>query len=367
MKDKLEFGSWEARTVLINLVFAQIMLTFPKDMAYLGGSAGWMIPIGITLITIIYFAIVAALFKNVGSMDLVDISEKIGGRVLKVIVGLLVSFFLLVNISTFLGAFSQTLKLISLDKSPLGYVEFIFVIGSIAAAYFGIEAIVRINSFLVPVIIASFILITIGVIPKFNFNNLFPVWGNGFVSLVQGSILKSSVFSSLLILFFMVPFFKRKYVKRVGFISIVISGVLLLWATLAFLLVFSYQIAVDKTIPIFQMARHMEFANVSQRIESVSVLICSISSLLYLGIMFTFLIYILEKTLSLKRSKPIILPMVIIVFSLTNIIKKMNIELVNTGIVNYFWMAGLVLPLVILICGAAKKVGLKVKGGKDNE
>lgn len=367
MKNKLEFGSWESRTVLINLVFAQIMLTFPKDMAYLGGSAGWMIPIGITFIIIIYFSIVAALFKNVGSMDLIDISEKIGGRVFKVITGLLVSVFLVMNISTFLGAFSQTLKLISMDKSPLGYVELIFVIGCAAAAYFGIEAVVRINSFLVPVIIAGFILITIGVIPKFNFNNLFPVWGTGPVSLAQGSILKSSVFSSLLILFFMVPFFKRKYIKRVGFLSIIISGMLLLWSTLAFLLVFPYQIAADKTIPIFQMARHMEYANISQRIESVSVLICSLSSLLYLGIMFTFLVHILEKTLSLKQSKPIILPLAIIAFSLTNIIKKMNMDLVNTGIVNYFWMTGLLLPLVILIFGAVKKVGLKAKGGVDHE
>lgn len=367
MKSKVEFGSWEARTVLINMVFAQIMLTFPRDMAYFGGSAGWMIPIAITLILVIYFAIAAALYKNVGNLDLLDIAEKVGGRAFKAITGLLAAVFLVFNISVFSGAFSQTLKMISLDKSPLDYVEFIFLLGFTAAAYFGIEAIVRINSFLVPVIIAGFILITIGVMPKFDFNNLFPVLGNGFTPLARGSLLKSSVFSSFLIFFFMVPFFKEKYVKRVGFLSIIISGALLLWATLSFLLVFPYQIAVDKNIPIFQMARHIEIANASQRLESVSVLICSITSLLYLGILFTFLIHILQKTLTLKRSHPLILPMAIIVFSLTTILKKTNVDMADTGVVNYFWLAGLLLPLAILIPGAVKKVGRKEEGGKDHE
>ena len=367
MKNKIEFGSWEATAIIINLVLAQVIIIFPRDMVQLGGSAGWMIPILLTIITLGYFAIIVRLYKKIGSLDLLDISDIIGGKTFKVVVGILITAFLILMVSIFLGSFSQTLKIISLDKSPLVYVEVFFWISMLIAAYYGIEAVARINSFLVPVVIIGFILITLGVIPDFDINNMFPLLGEGYASIARGSILKLSVFSSLIILFLMVPFFKKQYLKRVGYRSIIISGLLLLWSTLSFILVFPYEMAVDKKIPIFQMARHIEFGSYVQRIESVFVLICSISALLFLCVIFTFIIYIFTKTLDLKQSRPVILPMAIIVFCLALISKRINIELIGNSIINLIWLIGLVLPLLIIIMGAAKRIGDRDQGGIQNE
>jgi len=366
MKNKIEFGSWEATALMVNLFFAQVMLIFPKDMVLFGGSASWMIPIIITLITLVYFTIVVKLYKKIGSLDLLDISASIGGRIFKVVVGLSITVFLIITVSIILGGFTQTLKIISLDKSPLEYVGILFLIGMLAAAYYGIEVVARVNAFLVPIVIIGFILITLGAIPKFKINNLFPILGDGYASIAKGSILRLSVFSSLLILFFMVPFFKKKYLGKVGYTSIIISGSLLLWSTLSFILIFPFEIAVNKKIPVFQMARYIEFGDYLQRIESVFVLICSVCALLFLGVMFTFIVYIFSKTLDLKRSKPIILPMGIIVFSLALLLKKMNIELLGNNMLNLIWLTGLGLPLIIIIIGAAKGVGTKDRGGIEN-
>ncbi len=368
MKNKITFGSWEAITVLINLVFVQILLSYPRDMANYGGSAGWMIPIISTIAVLIYFSIIAALYKHIGSMDLLDISEKAGGRVIKVIVGFFVTGFLFVDITSELGGFSQMLKMVSLDKSPLGFVEILFLLGIIACACFGIEAVVRINAFLLPIVIVGFLLITVGAIPRFDINNLFPIMGDGYMSIAKGSVYKLSVYSSIIILFFMVPFFKKRYIKRVGYMTILISGLLLLWSTLSFLLVYPYQIAVDNKIPIFQMAKQIEFGNIIQRIESIFVLISSISTLLYLGVIFTFMLYILEKTLNLKKSKPLILPMAVIVFTTADGLKRMNIDIVNSKTANLVWLLGLIIPLIIAVFGAGKKVGrTQPEGGREDE
>jgi len=366
MKNRIQFGSWEATALMVNLVFAHVMLIFPRDMVKFGGSASWMIPIIITLIALGYFATVLKLYKNIGSLDLIDISARIGGRTLKVIVGLMITVFLILTVSIFLGGFSQTLKIISLDKSPIEYVEALFFIGMIAAAYYGIEVVARINSFLVPVVIIGFILITIGVIPAFNINNLFPILGEGYASIAKGSISMLSAFASFIILFLMVPFFKKKYLKRVGFSYIIVSGLLLVWATLSFILVFPYEVAVDKKIPIYQMARHIEFGNYVQRIESIFVFICSICVLLFLCVVFTFVIYVFTKTFDLKKSRPLILPMAIIVFSLALLSKRTNIELLSNNSLTLIWLTGMILPLLLIIIGAAKKVGLKDKGDIKN-
>jgi spore germination protein (amino acid permease) len=366
MKTRMTFGSWEAITVLVNSIFVQVFLSFPRDMAAYGGSAGWMVSLVITVVVLIYFSISSALYENIGSLDLLDISERVGGRVLKIIVGFLITAFLFFELTAFLGGFSQVLKMISLDKSPLGFVEILFLIGIIACAYFGIEAVVRINAFLLPVVIAGFLLITAGVIPQMDINNIFPVMGEGYGSIAMGSLYKLSAYSSIIILFFMIPFFKKKYIKRVGYMSILISGFLLLWATLSFLLLYPYQIAVDNKIPVFQMAKHIEFGSFLQRIESVFVLICSISSLLYLGVVFTFILHIMQKTLGLKKSKPIILPMAVISLTVSDILKRMDADMVNSKAANMIWLTGLVLPLIIIIFGACKKVGKKsAEGGGE--
>ncbi len=365
---KIKFGSWEAITLLINLIFVQVLLSFPRDVAQYGGSAGWMIPLIATLIIVIYFAITAALYKNIGSLDLIDISEKVGGRTLKIIMGLLIVFFLFFELAINLGGFAQVLKMISLDKSPLGFVELLFFFGIIVAAFYGIEAVARISAFLLPLIVAGFLIITLGVIPKYHIDNLFPIFGQGYWSIAMGSLYKLSAYSPLIILFLMVPFFSKQHLKKVGYMSILMAGLLLIWSTLSFLLLYPYQIAVDNRIPIFQMAKHIEFGNVQQRVESIFVLVCSISSLLYLGVIFAFLIFIMQKTLSLKKSKPLVLPVAILAFTAADGIKRMNLDIINSFVGKFIWLFGLVLPLIIIILGAAKKVGRKQEGGRtDNE
>ncbi len=363
MKNKIAFGSWEATALMVNLVFAQIMMNFPGDMVRFGGSAGWIISIIITLIAIGYFAIIVMLYKNIGSLDLIDISEAIGGRPFKTIVGLLISILLILIVSFFMGAFSQTIKIISLDKSPIEFVEVFFFIAIIIAGYFGIEAVVRINAILVPILILGFILITLGVIPQFKVNNLFPILGLGSTSIAKGSIMKLAAFGSFIILFLMVPFFKKRYLKKVGFSYIVISGVLLLWSTLSFILVFPYEVAVNKRIPIFEMTRQIEFGNFVQRVESIFVLICSLCLLMFLCVVFNFVVYIFAKTFDLKRLRPIILPLAIIVFSLSRISIKWNIDLIGYNMKTLIWLIGMILPLIIIIIGAAKRVGTKDEGG----
>ena len=363
MKTRITFGSWEGITVLVNLIFIQVLLSYPRDMTLYSGSAGWMIPVLSTIIVLIYFSVVAALYKNMGSLDLLDISEKAGGRVLKIIVGFLAAAYLFSQVTTALGGFSKMLKIISLDKSPLSFVEILFIVGIIFSAFFGIEAVVRINAILLPVVIIGFILITIGVIPQLEINNLFPILGEGYMSVAKGSLYKLSAYSSLIILFFMVPFIKKRYLKRVGFVSIMVSGLLLLWSTLSFLLLYPYQIAVDSKIPVFQMAKHIEVGNTFQRIESIFVLISSISALLYLGVIFTFLIFIIKKTLNLKKSRPLVLPMAVICLTVSDQLQGMNIDFVNSKAANLIWLFGLVLPLIVVIIGAGKKVGSKFEEG----
>jgi hypothetical protein len=254
-----------------------------------------------------------------------------------------------------------------LDNSAFEYVEVLFFVGMTAAAYYGVEAIARISAFLIPILVICFILITIGVIPEFRINNFFPILGEGILSISKGSIIKLNTFSSFIILFLMVPFFKKQYLKKVGFSYIIISGLLLLWSTLSFILVFPYELAIDKKIPVFQLARHIDFGNIVQRIESISVLISSICGIIFLGALFNFIIYVFVKSLDLQQSKPIILPMAIIIFSLTVLSKRINYDFLSSSLVNIACLSGMIIPMILIIVGSIKKVGIEGRGGKNEQ
>jgi hypothetical protein len=246
------------------------------------------------------------------------------------------------------------------------YVRIFFFAGMLLAGYYGIEIVARVSAFLVPIILVLFILTTFGVIPEFKIDHLFPILGEGYSSILMGSCIKLSAFASFIILFLMVPFFKNQYLKRIGFSYILISGLLLFWSTLSFILIFPYESAVDKTIPIFQMARYISFGDYIQRIESIIVLIASVCALLYLGAVFSIAIQTFTKTFDLKKSKPIILPMAVIVFSLSVLLNRVKIELLGSNKFNLIWLTGMVLPLLIIVIGAIKKVGKKDAGGIKN-
>ncbi len=365
MRNNEGFGSWEAICLLINMIFVQAILHFPKDAAGVGGSAGWIIPIAVTIIAYIYFAIATGFYRQHGNLDLLDISQKAAGRIMKIIVGLLVALLLIILEASLLGEYAHSLKIISLDKSPLSYILIFFMIGMIAAAYYGIEVVARISAFIVPICIIGFILITIGVIPEYNIDNIFPILGKGVDSIINGSSVSLHLVAPMLLIFFLIPYFKRRNLNRVGYLSITISGLIMFWSTLAFLLTYPYETAVDKKIPLYQMARLIEFGNYIQRVESVFVLVFSLSSILFMGALFTFITHIIAKTLDLDRHQPIVLPTAIIIYSMTFVKKGLPFHLPGSQITNILWILALLLPIIVLIIGSIKKVGSENEGGQD--
>ena len=366
MKNNIAFGTWEATTILINLLFVQAVLTFPREMVLKGGTTGWVIPIITTALGIVYFSIVAYFYRKIGSKDLLDISRMLGGKTIEIIVGVFLSAVLVIISSLVLNGFAHIIKGSSLNNSPVMYIFIFFLIGMVCCCYAGIEANARISAILVPILIFSFIVITIGLISRYDINNLFPVLGNGVQPILVESLSKISIFSPvIIILLFMVPYFSSKYIKRVSFLTVGISGVILIWSVLSFILTFPYEAAITKKMPLFQMARLFEFGNFISRIESVYVLITSIAGLMYLGTTFTFAVNIFAKALGLKHKKAIIPAFALITVSLALFPISVNASINDSIYFNVIFYACIFLPLILFVLVNLKSFGKK--GDKTDE
>ena len=359
------FGRWGMTAVLINTICTQIFLNFPRTMAEVGGSAGWILALYISIIAFIFISLIIALYSNFQGKDLLDISEYLGGNILRIIVGLIIIADITFAVTIILREFGEDMKVIALTTSPISFVTLFFVVGMIFSAYLGIEAVVRLHSIAVPIIIVGFFTILIGVSPYYDITNIMPILGSGIYPIFGSGILKVSAYSGLIVLFILAPFIKtHKDFKASGYTAVGISTFFLVVSSLVYSLVFPYPTTTESFLPIYQLARIINYGRFFQRVEAIFVLTWATSALLYLGGGFFYIIYIFKKTFNLQYHKPLIIPFAILIFTLSLIPPSlMSAVRIETEVFRSIALiVSFIIPLILLTF-ANIKINISRKGG----
>ncbi len=372
-KGGISFGRWEAVTLLINLICTKLFLYFPRMIAGEAGTAGWMLTLYISVLTLVLFLLLIKGTKRFEGKDLIDIAGIAGGSPLRIVCGLVITGTLFYLSSTVLREFSEDMKVVSLPISPISYIMIIFIIGIVAGSYLGMEPIVRYHAIIVPVIAAGYIIILLGAAPQMDSTNLLPVLGNGAYNIFAKGFFKISVFGELIILFLLPPFLKSyKNVRTAGYAAIGFSSFFLVIGTLVYLLVFPYPSNLEQILPIFQLARLIHLGRFFQRIEAIFIFIWAMAAFLYLTAVFYFMLYAFAKTAGLKYIRPLILPFGVLVFSSAFLppnlvaVVKMNMWFFSGSA----WLITFVFTGIILLLANMRKKAQKEsdqKGGCQKE
>jgi hypothetical protein len=90
--NKENIGHREALTLLIVLMSGKIFLSFPRDMAVLGETAGWMIVLLSGILSLIGFSFIYFLIRKFPGKNIIEIARMISGPLFGTIIGL--AFFL---------------------------------------------------------------------------------------------------------------------------------------------------------------------------------------------------------------------------------------------------------------------------------
>lgn len=366
--EKTRFGKVEAVFILINIISIQIFLGFPRRMAELGGTAGWIIPIYTLVLSLIFFSVISKLYNRFDGKDILDVAEYAGGHFGRTIVGLifLTNYFFIIPIV--LRTFGEDVKIFALVQSPISFVLVLFLIGMIIASYLGLEAIVRLGSIVVPVAFVGFVIIIFGNGAYFEVEKLLPILGNGPYSIFIDGFTQVSLFSGISTLYFMPPFLgKNKAMKSVGYWSLFISGILLAVGALIYLLVVPYPISTENVLPYLHLARFVNYGRFFQRIESIFVITWCLAAFIYLSAGLFLLVYIIKKTFKLEYYRPLIIPTSIILFTIClmpdSVMSSVYLEAAIFR--KYAWLVSFVIPIVVLAIG--RLVKWKKEGGKRYE
>lgn len=361
---KITFGRWEAVSLLITMISAKAVLNFPRTVIEEGGTAGWLTVIFISVTALVCFVIIAKLYASFNRKDLIDIGEDLGGSAGRIIIGIIVVFFLINLMSTVFREFGEQMKIIAFKNSPISFVLLFFVAGVIAASFMGIEAIVRIQSILVPIVVVSYITYIIMLSPYMDISKITPILGNGVQAIFGKGFFRLSEYGELIFLFLLVPFIKtQKNFRAIGYTAIGLNAFFFLSITLTYLLIYSYPIAIENTIPVYQLGLVINYSRFFQRIEALFVTTWAFVGLMYLSTGFYFLIYIFKKTFKLEYTRPLIFPFAVLVFTLSLLPQNLVVTIDQEVDVFRNWAWIITFAMTILLLLAAK---ILKKGGKQN-
>lgn len=371
MKSKIVFGVWEAVTIMVILFCTQVFLNFPRTMAESAGNAGWILVIYVTVIVLILFTLMSKLYSRFEGMDILDISEHLAGNAGRIFTGIVfVTYFILI-LSIVLREYAENVKTVSLPTTPITYILCFFAISMIVGAYTGIEALVRVSTITVPVIIFASLVILIGVSQYYDVTNLFPILGTGAYDIFIGGIPKISFYSAISVLFFIAPFIKtHKNFRSVGYISIIVAGIILTFSSLAYMLVFPYPVSLESILPLYNLARLINYGRFFQRIEAIFVVIWDIVAMMYLSTVLFFTVYAFKKTFKLAHYKPLIIPFTIIIVGISLLPQNFMaiVELENNYFRKAIWAVSFAYIILIMLAASVfkkKKKKEKVTGEEE--
>lgn len=366
--DTSKLGKIEAIALVAIVMINHIIVNSPKMFISTTNSSALL---NVLFVAIIGFAItylVYRIYQKLQYPDLLDISEFLGGKILKIVIGVLYLFYFLIISAILLRSFCESIKAIYFYNIPLYILVIIFLLGAILVNRLGFNAVSRVNLILIPGILISIAVIAFSLIDKMNIERIFPLLGYGAKETFLIGSSNLFAFCGLSYLYFLPPFLKKKKdFKTISFWSIRISAVYLFLSIASLLLVFPYMAQTSELLSIYISTRAIEYSRFFQRTDAIFVFLWILSVFSYISIALYFSCYVFKKLTNSKHSRPMIWCFSAILFAITILPRNVTqLKILENTLYRYFTLIlvfGISLFIIILAYFKHKKTNRLPKEG----
>lgn len=304
---KSKIGTMEAIMLILTIVITHTLLSRPREILVSTKSATILNLIFVSILAIIISLFIVRLMKHFAGLDLIDISEYLGGKVFKNIVGIIFMLHFLISSSILLRNFCESLKIIYYPMTNIVFIIALFIIALCTANRLDFNASLKTNLLIVPLVLASMVFLFFANMNKFVPERIFPIFGDGLFNTFVLGITNLASFGGIAYLYFLPPFLKEpEKMKKVALLSIGISAIYLILCVSTLLFMFSFFIDTNEITPLYNATRYIEFGSFFQRLESIFLLIWILAFACYLSIVSKFAMNIFKKLTNIETKKPLV-------------------------------------------------------------
>ncbi len=352
MNSLQKIGKFEAIALIIMITINQIIFNISNTIIINTGSSAWLNIIIISIVAILFCLLICKLFKKFLSQDIVDISEYLGGKVLKTIVGILYVLFFIFLAGIFLRYLASSLKLIYFEKSPITFLLLLFLIPIVLTVRLGIKPISEVNLMFTPIVLLSMLIILFSTAKDFVPERIFPILGFGADKTFFIGLNNIFTFSCFAYLYFLMPILKNpEDFKKVAVTSIIISAVYLFLSIISLLMMFPFIAFSDEMLSVYLLTRLIEFGKFFQRVDAIFIFIWILSTFSFLSITTSLINRIIKKLTKIKHHNELCYSICAIIFGVALIFKNIaDMKFIQNILLRYVSISLVfIFSLIILI------------------
>ena len=364
-QDKIGFG--EALCILLVVAISHIILTLPKTILESQGTGSLLNIIYITILGFILVFFFTKLYHNFRGKDILDISEFLGGKFLKFVIGIGLICYLLFVASLLVRNTSESFRTMYLQNTPIPYLIFALLVGASYVNRLGSSASIKANLVIVPGILIVLFLIFMASVNNFSVGRLFPIFGYGPKTIFVNGIGNLYAFGGTVFFLFLMPMLKKpEQFNKITFLTTAIYSASIFLTILALLLMFPLSISAGSNVPLYLQTREITLGNFIQRSDALFVIIWFVVLLSYLSIIINFITRIFKKITNIRHQTAVSNCFLSILFGISllyvNIIQVRTFQSVYYRI---FFMLILAVTFLTLILANLKYMMKKPKERKS--
>ena len=313
-----QISNFQAIALILIIVTNHLILGTPRTLIAETGTGTILNMIYVFILAILLVFIITKLFSNFNGKDIIDISEFLGGKVLKVIVGIVFIIYFLVILSTTVRVIVQDLEIIYFQNISV-YVLTLAILASIVFVYkYGSSAVVKCNSIIAPIVGIAILIIAFSNVQDFSLDRLFPILGFGAKETFITGASNIFAYSGLAILYFIMPMLKdSKNFKKVSIVSTILVGILIVGSVSSLVLSFPFIENINEISSLYVESRDISYWQVFQRIDGLFVFSWILALLSYISVVLFIIVVIFRKLTNTKKEFPVVLAFATITYVTT--------------------------------------------------
>lgn len=349
----------EAIALILIVTINRLALGLPQTILFSCGSSSIINIAVVSLIVVFFTFLLVKLFKRFANSDIIDVSEFLGGKFLKNLIGIVLICYLIFISATLIRDFSEVIHILYYVDTPIIYLLLFFIVVCIISNLLGEHSVIKANVILCGIMLISLLISFFSVFPNITVQRALPVLGYGAYQTFFAGLTNVFAFSGLITLYLVPPMLDEKNnFKKVAMVSVIMTGGLILLAIASLLLSFPFSAEIEKISPLYLIISNNEFGKFFQHPESLFVFTWILSFMTYLNTICMFVLRLIKKLTNVKNEKPFVIPVAIVIFIIA-IIPKNIMQTRDLGLFGYKYIAAptvfIIFPIILLLANLKHK------------
>lgn len=350
-------GMAEGIALVFIVSFVTAFLSLPAEAIDTSGELGWFSVITAGLSTMIMLFLLIYVFQRIPG-DLFSVSKHLFGKPGAYVISAYYSVMFLALAALWIRQFAENTLIAALPSVNFQLAVGWYALGAAFIVYLGIENIARATYVILPFAVAGTLFVLGLLEPLYKPNYLSPWLGTGIGNaLIKGGVLVGANAGSLLLAVLAESFQNARVLKAAAVFGLGGSVLLKALSVLIFTMVFGASVAIEKTLPFFDMSRLVYLTRYVQRIESLFIILWVMVGILGIAVSLYMGLYLITRLVNLPAMKPLIPTVTILIAQLAMIPPDVStvFELQSILIRGYCNIGIYVIPLLLFAATLLKE------------